>query len=625
MKPGLFTFAALATTVAGSPIRHEGRQTNSTLADLLGDLLGTLSANLTFDYVVLGGGTGGLTIAKRLAEDPTATVAVIEAGSLYQVTDPILEQTPAGDVTFVGTSETLPTVDWGFFTSKDPASDNQARSYARGKCLGGSSARNFMIYQRPTIGSLQNWADAVDDQSYTFDNFLPYYKKSPNFTPPGLLRAVNATPSYNADAFSATGGPLQVSYSNYAQSFSSYMQGGLNEIGISTIQDFNSGSLLGCQYCSSTIRPEGETRDSSQTSFLNEAISEGLSNLKVFALTMAKKVNFDANKKAISVDVEDLDLIPYTINVNKEVILSAGAFQSPQLLIVSGIGPAAQVQALGVPLVQDLPGVGQNMQDHIFFGPAYRVALTTFTKLANDPVYLLAEFAQYGATETGPFANPVSDFLGWEKVPASLRPTLGAAALADLDQYPADWPEIEYISGAGYVGDWSTLLFGQPKDGSQYATILATLVAPRSRGNITVVSADTNTLPIINTAYLQSPTDQKVAIAAYKRVRQAFETEFMQRTVQGPEYYPGADVQTDDEILSTIKGSLQTVWHASSTCKMGVANDSMAVVDSHAKVFGVEGLRVVDASAFPFLPPGHPQSTVYALAEKIADDIKNGQ
>lgn len=211
------------------------------------------------------------------------------------------------------------------------------------------------------------------------------------------------------------------------------MQGALNEIGISTAQDFNSGSVMGCQYCSVTVNPTDQSRDSSQTSFLTEAVSENLSNLKVFTLTMAKKINFDSNKKATSVIVES-NLISYTLGVNKEVIVAAGAFQSPQLLIVSGIGPASQVEALGVPLVQDLPGVGQNMQDHIFFGPAYRVGLTTLTKLANDPIYLAAQLVTYLATQSGALTNNVADFLGWEKVPEILRPSLGAQALADLEK-----------------------------------------------------------------------------------------------------------------------------------------------------------------------------------------------
>ena len=346
------------------------------------------------------------------------------------------------------------------------------------------------------------------------------------------------------------------------------MEGGLNAIGIPTVTDFNSGSLLGAQYCSSTIDPSDETRDSSQSSFLNEAASQGLANLKVFSLTMAKKILFDNNKQATGVIVES-NGISYNLAANKEVIVSAGAFQSPQLLMVSGIGPSAQLSKFNIPVISDLEGVGQGMQDHIFFGPSYRVGVTTFTRLANDPLYLAAQLIPYTTTKTGLLTNPCADFLGWEKVPDSLRSTLGSQALSDLSSYPADWPEIEYISGSGYVGDWSSLLFSrtspqtppnqatkltsrqtEPKDGYQYATILATLVAPQSRGNVTINSADTNDLPTINTAYLQAETDQKVAIAAYKRARAAWASAAMQKTVIGPEYYPGPAVQTDDQILS---------------------------------------------------------------------------
>jgi choline dehydrogenase len=315
----------------------------------------------------------------------------------------------------------------------------------------------------------------VNDQSYTFDNFLPYYKKSVAFTPPKSTRAPNASAEYNAAAFNFPGGPLQVSYANTAQSFSSYMEGGLNEIGISTIQDFNSGSLLGCQYCSSTINPTAETRDSSQTSFLNEAASQGLTNLKVFTLTLAKKILFDSNKQATGVLVES-DGLSYTLTIKKEVILSAGAFQSPQLLMVSGIGPSSQLSRLNIPIIADLPGVGQNMQYHIFFGPSYRVDVTTLTRVANDPVYLAAQLIPYTTSQTGILTNPVADFLGWEKIPAALRPSLGSQALAELAKYPADWPEVEYISGAGYVGDWSSLLFKR----SSSLPLLSTFLSPIS-------------------------------------------------------------------------------------------------------------------------------------------------
>lgn len=158
------------------------------------------------------------------------------------------------------------------------------------------------------------------------------------------------------------------------------MQGALNEIGIPTIQDFNSGSLLGCQYCSTTINPDTAQRDSSQTSFLNAAANH--SNLNVFSGTMGKSIVFDSNKKATGVVVESLG-ISYTLQANKEVIISAGPFQSPQLLMVSGVGPSDQLAQLDISVVSDLAGVGQGMQDHIFFGPAYRVNMLTFTELAN--------------------------------------------------------------------------------------------------------------------------------------------------------------------------------------------------------------------------------------------------
>lgn len=482
-----------------------------------------------------------------------------------------------------------------------------------------------MIYQRATVDSFDMWAEAVGDDAYTFDNVLPYYEKSPTFTPPNTSkRAANASASYNPSAFSADGGPLSVSYPNYAQPFSSWMEGGMNEIGIETTEDFNSGKLFGAQYCSTTIDPSNENRESSKTSFLDGAIAAGLTNLKIYTLTLGKQIIFDSNKTATGVLVETLG-IPYYLNATKEVIICGGAFNSPQMLMVSGIGPAAQLQQFGIDVIKDAPGVGQNMWDHISFGPAYRVEVETLTKLANNPLYLADQFLiNYKLLQEGPFANNVADFLAWEKIPAELRSEFSASTLSELSWFPEDWPEVEYLSGAGYVGDWSNLFISQPKDGYQYATILAVLIAPTSRGTVTLQSADTNDLPIIDPGYLTSETDQQVAIAAYKRIRQAFNSTFMSPVVIGDEYYPGPDVQTDEQILETIQNSLQTLWHAACSNKMGNSSDEMAVVDSHTRVFGVNNLRVVDASVFPILVPGHPQSTIYMLAERVADWLMNG-
>ena len=256
------------------------------------------------------------------------------------------------------------------------------------------------------------------------------------------MRAANATAEYRSDAYSTSGGPLQVSYANYAQPFSSWMELGLHEIGVGEAQDFVSGSLMGSQYCASTIRSSDERRSSSEASFLASAVASKLSNLKVYPNTMAQKILFSGNKTATGVLVES-DGITYAINATKEVVLSAGAFQSPQMLMLSGIGPSATLESFGIKVLSDLPGVGQNMWDHPTFGPSYPVAVDTLTKEIRDPVYLSSQLLAFELTHTGALTNPVSDFLGWEKTPDRLRQSFTAETKEKLATFPEDWPEIE--------------------------------------------------------------------------------------------------------------------------------------------------------------------------------------
>ncbi|KAJ5150889.1 uncharacterized protein N7482_010141 [Penicillium canariense] len=571
----------------------------------------------TFDYVVVGGGTGGSVVATRLAQH-SFKVALVEAGGLYELES--LAAVPAADVIPVGSDpNTQSAIDWGFVTKGQPGANGRAIHYARGKCLGGSSALNFMVYQRPTRESMQEWADAVDDSSYTFDEVLPFYKRSAHFTPPNTkLRAANATTGYREDAFDSYGGPLQVSYSNYAMPFSSWMNLGMQAIGINETRDFNSGSLMGAQYCSSTIDPSSELRSSSQSSFLT---STNLETLKTYSNTLAKKIIFNEQKKATGVQVKGILGNIFTLTASKEVIVSAGVFQSPQLLMVSGVGPSDQLEKHDIDVVADRPGVGQNMWDHPFFAPTYRVRVDTLTKVVTNFLYAAGQLLTSAATKSGPLTNPVADFLAWEKIPQTLRSKFTPRSKRALAGFPEDWPEAEYISGAGFIGNASNLIADQPADGYQYASILGVLTAPLSRGNITLQSADTSDLPVINPNWLGNATDQEVAVALFKRIRAAFQSEAMAPVVIGKEYCPGVEVQSDAEILEYVKNNIMTLWHAACTCKMGKPDDKKAVVDSQARVYGVQGLRVVDASSFPFLPPGHPQSTVYMLAEKISDAI----
>ncbi|ODM21365.1 hypothetical protein SI65_02208 [Aspergillus cristatus] len=585
------------------------------------ELLAVPNLDAEFDYIVVGGGTAGITIASRLAEH-NHRVALVEAGGIYETLS-WTAKIPGADSLGVGSDpKSTSLIDWHFVTYNVSGANGRDVHYPRGKCLGGSSALNFMIYQRPTKQSMQLWADLVQDQSYAFDSVFPFFTKTVAFTPPSVkLRSCNATARYNMDAFAEHGEPLHVAYSDYAMSFSSWMERGLEAIGIHETTDFNSGSLNGSQYTTSTIRPFDQTRSSSKTAFFYGASSsQRLRNLKVYIGTLAKRILFDSSKRATGVRVKT-GLVTYTLRAKYEVILSAGAFQSPQLLMVSGVGPADTLQAHGIDVISNLPGVGQNLRDHVFFGPTYQVALETFTKLAADPLFMTEQLTKYITTRTGMLTNPVTDYLAFEKLPEALRSNFSAKTKEELDWFPDDWPELEYISAAAYVGDFSNPFTEQPKGGPQYATILASILATTSSGNVTIKSADTKDLPEINLNWLSTETDQQLAVAAYKRIRAAFHSEAMAPIVVGDEYFPGMEHATDEQILDVIRNTVMTIYHAACTCKMGLREDSMAVLDSKARVYGVEGLRVVDASSFPILVPGHPQSTVYMLAEKIASDI----
>ncbi|KAI8952985.1 GMC oxidoreductase [Xylaria longipes] len=587
----------------------------------LGNSFGIPGRTATYDYIVVGGGNAGLTIATRLAEQQTGSVAVVEAGTFYEISNGNLTQIPGADNIFISKAhdDWQPLIDWGYITAPQKNAYNVALHYARGKVLGGCSARNYMIYQRGTNDSYQMWADQVGDESYTFGNLLPYFTKSICFTPPDeSLRYVNSTPLYDSSLMGDCSGPLSVAYPNYAYQFGSWATKGLEALGIPQINGFTSGELLGQSYVMSTIDGKTQYRESSETSFLRKALD--YPNYTVYPLTTAKKIIFDENKKATGIEV-DTQGARYTLSAAKEVIVSAGTFASPQLLMVSGVGPAATLTNLNIPIVADRPGVGQNMQDHLYFGPSYRVKGLTGSSLTS-PAFFAEASRQFGENATGPLTNPSNDVLGWEKFPEPIRSTLSNTTRQTLEKFPADWPEVEYLAINGYLGYQNKSGGSDPGDGYQYVTMGVALGIPRSRGNVTITSADNAVQPVIDPNYFSDRADVEVAIAGFKRVREFFQTDAVKPFLaEDIEAFPGPQVETDAQIERHIKESFQTIFHASCTCAMGKQSDPMAVVDSKARVYGVSGLRVVDAAAFPLLPPGHPMGTVYTLAEKIACDI----
>jgi choline dehydrogenase len=392
-----------------------------------------------------------------------------------------------------------------------------------------------MGYLRGTKGSYQQWANMVGDNSYTYDNWLPYFEKSLNFTPPDMSkRALNATPQYDSGSL-GRGGPLSITFPNYAQAMSSWVQKGMQEVGIAVSNGITSGVLMGSSYVIATLQGD-QKRESSETAFLTPASS--CSNLKIYTNTMAKKVVF-SGKTAKGV-LASTGSQRYTLSAKREVILTAGAFQSPQLLMVSGVGPASILSKYNIPVIANRPGVGQNLQDHVLMGPSYRVNVITASAMA-DPAFAAQAANLFNTQQSGILTSPVGDFGGWEKLPPYLRSNLSSATRSVLNSLPSDWPEIEFLSMGGFLGYQEN--GSQPTDGYNYATVAIALEAPQSRGSVSISSADTSDAPVIDPGWLTSPIDQEVALAGYKRVREIFATKAIAPALIGQEAFPGPQVR----------------------------------------------------------------------------------
>lgn len=285
----------------------------------------------------------------------------------------------------------------------------QTPLYPRGKTIGGCSARNYNAYHRGTKGSYEKWAEDVGDDSYKWEHVLPYFEKSINFTPPADTRFPNATPKYDTSTLQGSG-PLSLTYGAYAWAFGTWGKLALAAVGIPEINGFTSGDLIGSSNQLLTIDATEQIRDSAETSFLRKL---GLPNpnLIVYPNTLATKILFDGKKKAIGVDI-DFGGRNYTLNATQEVIVSAGAFQSPHLLMVSGIGPASTLEKFNIPVIVDRPGVGENLTDHTLGGPSYRLNVQT-SDLFSNPEFAAKANEEYNTFPySGPYASLNGDRLG---------------------------------------------------------------------------------------------------------------------------------------------------------------------------------------------------------------------
>lgn len=600
--------AVLASTSAATIISQLSSSNR-----LTGTNFGIPGRNATYDYVIVGGGTAGSVVAARLTEHTNASVAIIEAGSFYELSNGNWSQIPYWSEQWVGAEqdEWQPLIDWGLFTV--PQISGERIHYAQGKNLGGSSGRNQMMYHRPSEGSLQVWADHVGDQSWTWANMKKYYERSMTFTPNVANRtATDGSQVYDASAFGQSrdnSQPLHVSYPGYINPLSQYAAAAFSSIGLKQISGFASGVLDGFGWWSFTIDSQTGLRSSAEASFLAEAF--GRPGLTTYINAQARNIIFE-NGTATAVNVTNYGMRPFTISARKEVIVSAGAWHSPQLLMVSGIGPKSTLDEFDIKVVKDLPGVGQNMWDSTNIGgPVYEISVPGYTHWQQPGPMASAE-EQLLANGTGPLTNIGLDVGAWETFPD--RSNFSEATQQALSGIPADWPLIENsFTSSGRVLESSD-------SEKQYGVIGCILIAATSRGNMTIQSADNMDSPIIDPGWLREESDQEVAIEAYRRARQAWQA-VPEGIRVGAEVSPGANVTTDAQLLDYIKNHIAPIHHASSSCAMGKSDNPMAVVDSKGRVFGTQKLRVIDSSSFPFTPPGHTQGVTYAHAEKLVEDV----
>ncbi|OJD31049.1 choline dehydrogenase [Diplodia corticola] len=590
---------------------------------------GVPGVNRTFDYVIVGGGTAGATVAARLAADPRRfSVALVEAGSFWDNGN--LTDVPGYNGWSTHVDQERPSLnEWDFETTPQPGYNGRTMHYSQGRTLGGTSAINTLGYHRPSAGSLQMWADAVGDQSWTWDKVLPFYQKCCTLSGPDLDRlgpdGAAAIPDESrafAPAGSGGGGPLNVSYGGYRGEYAAAVAAGLDRLGLKRLPGLNTGELLGHAPITVTVDPRTMTRVSS-AAFLHAVDADA--RLTIYHSTLAEKVVFDADKRASGVEVKVTGQRDYrfTLSASREVVVSGGVFKSPQLLMLSGVGPADVLTKFDIPKVSVLEGVGQNLWDQPYFRLSYQVNVTTMTQLER-PEYFNAVSEEYLSTRTGPLTSiKAGETIGWEKIPEPYRSRLSPSTRAHLSTFAPDFPETELLPFN--AGEHPAIDNNDDDDddddrlsSNNWITLAVGILTPKSRGNVTLT---TPTTVAVNPNWLSAPEDEEQAVQAVLRAREWAAS--LPDGVVVAEYAPGPGVASDrpDDVARWLREAGALVFHGSSTCAMGKPDDPMAVLDSAARVYGVRGLRVVDASALPFLVPGHPMATVYMVAEKIAAAI----
>ena len=531
----------------------------------------------TYDYIIIGAGSAGCMLAKRLTENPAKRVLLIEAGKNDNY---IWVHVPVGYLYCIDN----PRTDWRFKTATEPGLNGRSLLYPRGRVLGGCSSINGMIYMRGQEGDYATWVKATGDDTWSWQNALRRYK---------------AFEDYHGDANQWHGkdGEWTVSKQRLRWPIMDIFKEAAVEAGIPASDDFNRGDNFGVGYFDVSQR-KGWRLNTSKA-FLRDAAKRA--NLTVVTEAIVDKLLVNASKKdCYGVQyIKDGKITEVLCNIANqgEVILSAGTIGSVQILERSGIGSAAHLNKLGIPVIVDLPGVGENLQDHLQLRMIYKVnGIKTLNTKSNSLLGKLMIGMEYVLSRSGPMSMAPSQ--------------LGAFAYSSPGQLSAN---LEY-----HVQPLSLEKFGENLHSFNAITASVCNLRPTSRGSVHIHSIDPETPPVITPNYLSTEEDRKVAADSIRLTRKIVDGRVLQPYTPD-EYKPGRQYQTDEELIKAAGDIGTTIFHPVGTCKMGRDNDPMAVLDSQLRVRGIHHLRVVDASAMPFITSGNTAAPTMMIAQRAAE------
>lgn len=530
-----------------------------------------------FDYVIVGAGTAGCVLANRLTEDPDVSVLLLEAGGKD---DYHWIHVPVGYLYCIGN----PRTDWLYKTQAEAGLNGRSLSYPRGRVLGGSSSINGMIYMRGQREDYDEWARITNDASWSWDAVLPVFRRSEDH-------------HGGANTWHGEGGEWRVERQRLKWKILEAFADAAQQTGIPATDDFNRGDNSGVGYFE--VNQKRGIRWNASKAFLRPAMKRP--NLTIITGALTERVVFEG-KRCVGVEYRG-DGVSYIAKARCEVVLSAGAVNSPQLLELSGVGNGARLQGLGIDVVHDVRGVGENLQDHLQLRMAFRVQHVRTLNTASAHWWgKLMIGMQYALFQSGPMSMSPSQ--------------LGAFAKSDPSDGSLTRPDLEY-----HVQPLSLDRFGEPLHRFNAFTASVCHLRPTSRGSIHIASPDAAAAPAIAPNYLSTDYDRHVAVNALRLTRRIAAAPAL-APYRPHEILPGLAYQTEEELQDAAGNVGTTIFHPVGTCRMGTADDPGAVVDSRLRVRGVEGLRVVDASVMPVITSGNTNSPTLMIAERASDMLR---